>query len=81
MTVHTAALAEALGRPRESAVLLGAAARLRGAHDRTDPQVLELTDRGRAALGDVEFAAAYADGWELDATSAVAAADPARLAL
>ncbi|WP_410609948.1 BTAD domain-containing putative transcriptional regulator [Amycolatopsis sp. lyj-109] len=80
VTVHTAALAEALGRPRESAVLLGAAARLRGTHDRTDPQVRELTDRGRAALGDVEFAAAYANGWELDATSAVAAADPARLA-
>uniref|UniRef100_UPI003EBA4C1E ATP-binding protein n=1 Tax=Amycolatopsis kentuckyensis TaxID=218823 RepID=UPI003EBA4C1E len=79
VTVHTAALAGALGRPRESAVLLGAAARLRGAHDHTDPQVRELTGRGRAALGEDGFAAAYAKGWELDATSAVAAADPARL--
>jgi predicted ATPase/DNA-binding SARP family transcriptional activator len=81
VTVHTATLAEGLGRPRESAVLLGTAARLRGAHDRTDPQVRELTDRSRATLGDAEFAAAYAEGWELDATTAVAAADPARLAL
>ncbi|QKV78185.1 BTAD domain-containing putative transcriptional regulator [Amycolatopsis sp. Hca4] len=81
VTVHTAALAEALGRPRESAVLLGAAARLRGAHDHTDPQVRALTGRGRAALGEAGFAAAYAAGWELDAQAALAAADPARLAL
>ncbi|MEV6446561.1 BTAD domain-containing putative transcriptional regulator [Amycolatopsis sp. NPDC051716] len=81
VTVHTAALAEARGRPRESAELLGVAARLRGAHDRTDPQVRELTHRGRAALGEDEFAAAYAAGWELAAPAAVAAADPARLAL
>ncbi len=81
VAVHTAALAEALGRPHDSAVLLGAAARLRGAHDRTDPQVRELTGRGRAALGEDEFAAAYAKGWELDTASAMAAADPARLAL
>ncbi|MEV5719341.1 BTAD domain-containing putative transcriptional regulator [Amycolatopsis mediterranei] len=80
VTVHTAALAEALGRRREPAVLLGVAARLRGAHDRTDPQVRELTHRGRAALGEDEFAAAYAEGWELAATTAVAAADPARFA-
>ncbi|WIX85504.1 BTAD domain-containing putative transcriptional regulator [Amycolatopsis sp. DG1A-15b] len=79
VTVHTAALAEARGRRREPAVLLGVAARLRGAHDRTDPQVRELTHRGQAALGEAEFAAAYAEGWELDAPAAVAAADPARL--
>ncbi|MGW3959270.1 BTAD domain-containing putative transcriptional regulator [Amycolatopsis sp. NPDC005003] len=79
VTVHTAALAEALGRPRESAVLLGAAARLRGAHDHTDPQVRELTGRNRAALGEEEFAAAYAQGWELAAQAAVTAADPARV--
>jgi predicted ATPase/DNA-binding SARP family transcriptional activator len=78
-TVQTSALAEALERPHESAVLLGAAARLRGAHDHTDPLVRELTRRGRAALGGEEFAAAYADGWELDTTTAVTAADPARL--
>ncbi|WP_439378900.1 AfsR/SARP family transcriptional regulator [Amycolatopsis lexingtonensis] len=79
VTVYTAALAEALGRRLEPAVLLGVAARLRGAHDRTDPQVRELTRRVRAASGKDEFAAAYAKGWELDAETAVAHADPASL--
>ncbi|MFI6921057.1 hypothetical protein ACIBIZ_13980 [Nonomuraea spiralis] len=74
VTVNAAALAEARGRQRESAVLLGAAARLRGTHDRTDPQVRELTRRGRTALGEDEFAAAYAKGWELDTRAAVDAA-------
>ena len=79
VTVNLAALADKRGRQHESALLLGAAARLRGAHDHTDPQVRELTRRGRAALGTEEFAAAYAKGWELDAKAAVTAADPARL--
>ncbi|GGS83545.1 hypothetical protein ACFFV7_45835 [Nonomuraea spiralis] len=74
VTVNAAALAEARGRQRESAVLLGAAARLRGTHDRTDPQVRELTRRGRAALGEDGFAAAYTKGWELDTRAAVNAA-------
>lgn len=77
VTVNTAALAQTRGRQHESAVLLGAAARLRGAHDHTDPQVRELTCRGQAALGREEFAAAYAKGWELDAKTAVTAVDPA----
>ncbi|MEV6980623.1 BTAD domain-containing putative transcriptional regulator [Sphaerisporangium sp. NPDC051017] len=77
VTVNAAALAETRGRQHESAVLLGAAARLRGAHDHTDPQVRELTRRGQAALGGEEFAAAYAKGWKLDAKTAVTAADPA----
>ncbi|MGV9380451.1 AfsR/SARP family transcriptional regulator [Nonomuraea sp. NPDC003707] len=76
VTVNTAALAATRGRQHESAVLLGVAARLRGAHDHTDPQVRELTRRGQAALGGEEFAAAYAKGWELDAKTAVTAADP-----
>ncbi|MET9251453.1 BTAD domain-containing putative transcriptional regulator [Nonomuraea sp. NPDC003709] len=76
VTVNTAALAETCGRRHESAVLLGVAARLRGAHDHTDPQVRELIRRGQAALGGEEFAAAYAKGWELDAKTAVTAADP-----
>ncbi|MEV6131456.1 BTAD domain-containing putative transcriptional regulator [Streptomyces violaceusniger] len=79
VTVKAAALAETRGRHHESAVLLGAAARLRGTHDHTDPQVRELTGRGEAALGGEEFAAAYAKGWELDGKTAVAVADPARL--
>jgi hypothetical protein len=78
VTVHTAAYAEARGRVHESAVLLGTAARLRGAHDHTDPQVRDLTRRGQTALGG-DFAEAYAKGWERDAKTAVTAADPAWL--
>jgi predicted ATPase len=79
VTVNAAALAAARGQQRDAAMLLGAAARLRGAHDRTDPQVRELTRRGQDALEAGEFAAAYAKGWDLDPKSAVTAADPARL--
>ncbi|MFI6737602.1 BTAD domain-containing putative transcriptional regulator [Nonomuraea sp. NPDC050451] len=79
VAVNAAALAEAHGRHHESAVLLGAASRLRGAHDRTDRQVRELTRRGRAALGEEAFAAAYGKGWELDGKTAVTEVDPARL--
>ncbi|RSM85727.1 AfsR/SARP family transcriptional regulator [Kibdelosporangium aridum] len=79
VAVNTAALAEARGRYHEAAVLLGAAARLRGAHDRTDRQVRELTRRGRAALGDSLFAAGYEKGWELDGKTAVTEVDPSRL--
>ncbi|MFI0424444.1 AfsR/SARP family transcriptional regulator [Spongiactinospora sp. 9N601] len=77
VAVNAAALAETRGRRHESAVLLGAAARLRGAHDHTDPQVRLLTRRGQAALGEAEFATAYAEGWNLDTQSATTAADPA----
>ncbi|MEV4575701.1 BTAD domain-containing putative transcriptional regulator [Nonomuraea jabiensis] len=78
VAVTAAALAEARGRHEESAVLLGAASRLRGTHDRTDQQVRELTRRGRAALGEEAFAAAYAKGWELDGKAAVTEVDPGR---
>ncbi len=77
--MNAAALAEAYGRHHEAAVLLGAASRLRGAHDHTDRQVRDLTRRGRAALGEDAFAAAYGKGWELDAKTAVTEVDPARL--
>ncbi|GAA4512819.1 BTAD domain-containing putative transcriptional regulator [Actinoallomurus oryzae] len=79
VAVNAAALAGAHGRHHESAVLLGAASRLRGAHDRTDRQVRELTHRGRAALGEEAFAAAYGKGWQLDGKTAVTEVDPARL--
>ncbi|MBB5782197.1 BTAD domain-containing putative transcriptional regulator [Nonomuraea jabiensis] len=78
VAVTAAALAEARGRHEESAVLLGAASRLRGTHDRTDQQVRELTRRGRAALGEEAFAAAYGKGWELDGKAAVTEVDPGR---
>ncbi|GAB7044592.1 MULTISPECIES: AfsR/SARP family transcriptional regulator [Catenuloplanes] len=62
VTVWAAAVADRRGRSYESAVLLGTAARLRGADDRTDPLVRDLTRRCRAALGEDTFGAAYADG-------------------
>ncbi|GGN83814.1 SARP family transcriptional regulator [Actinoplanes lobatus] len=62
VTVQMAAAADRQGQPHRSAALLGAAARQRGAHDRTDPQICELTRRGKAALGEKEFAAAYEAG-------------------
>ena len=55
------------------------ASRLRGAHDRTDRQVRDLTRRGRTALGEEAFAAAYGKGWELDRKTAVSETGPARL--
>ncbi|MEU1519081.1 BTAD domain-containing putative transcriptional regulator [Streptomyces sp. NPDC005811] len=79
VAVHTAALADARELYQEAAVRLGAASRLRGTHDHTDPQVRDLTLSGRAALGADAFAAAYGKGWELDHRAAMAVADPARL--
>ncbi|MCU7727955.1 winged helix-turn-helix domain-containing protein [Actinoplanes sp. KI2] len=80
MTAVTgAALAEARGRHREAALLLGAASRLRGTHDRTDPHVRELAQRGREALGEDGFAEAYETGWMLEPKTASARVDPARL--
>jgi hypothetical protein len=78
VAVPVAALADAYGRPREAAGLLGAASRLRGTHDHTDPPTRELASRLRAALGEEVFAAAYRAGWELDGREAAAAVDPAR---
>ncbi|MFF0579215.1 BTAD domain-containing putative transcriptional regulator [Streptosporangium saharense] len=77
VAVTAAALAGARGQHHEAAVRLGAAARLRGAHDHTDPRVRELTHRGQTTLGEEAFAAAYTKGWELDTQTAMALADPA----
>jgi tetratricopeptide (TPR) repeat protein len=79
VAVTAAGLAELYGRHRDTAHLLGAAARLRGTHDRTDRQVRELSRRSRDALGEQAFAEAYRMGWELDGGTALARTDPARL--
>ncbi|WP_207954632.1 hypothetical protein [Saccharopolyspora elongata] len=79
VAVTVAGLAALYGQNHDLAVILGAAARLRGAHDHTDPQVRTLTSRGRAALGDERFAEAYETGWQLDAPAALPRTDPARL--
>src|SRR3954451_16236047 len=79
VAVTAAGLAELYGRHRDTAHLLGAAAQLRGTHDRTDRQVRELSRRSRDALGEQAFAEAYRMGWELDGGTALARTDPARL--
>ncbi|MEW2529710.1 BTAD domain-containing putative transcriptional regulator [Streptomyces sp. NPDC047071] len=79
VAVTVAGLAVLRGRFDEAAVLLGAAARLRGAHDPTDPQVGAVSGRGRAELGAERFAEAYERGWRLDRTAALARVDPARV--
>jgi predicted ATPase/DNA-binding SARP family transcriptional activator len=70
VAVQQAALAAAGGHHSEAAVLLGAASRLRGAHDRTDPHVRRLTVDGQAALGVAAFAGAYGNGWGLTVEAA-----------
>ncbi|MEV6561521.1 BTAD domain-containing putative transcriptional regulator [Nocardia sp. NPDC051756] len=79
VAVTVAALAALYERYDDVAALLGAAARLRGAHDRTDPQVRILSIQGRTTLGDKGFDDAYDSGWQLDTPAALARVDPARL--
>jgi len=79
VAVAAAGLADFYGQHRDAALLLGAAARLRGTHDRTDPQIRELSRRSREALGERAFSDAYTQGWEVDGKTASTMVDPARL--
>jgi hypothetical protein len=79
VAVTAASLAALEGQHRDAALLLGAASRLRGAHDRTDQRIRQISDQIRAELGEAGFAAAYEIGWELDGKTASAQVDPARL--
>jgi predicted ATPase/DNA-binding SARP family transcriptional activator len=79
IAVAAAGLADLRGRHRDAARLLGAASRLRGAHDTTETMVRELTERGRRVLGADGFADAYEMGWQLDGKTAQTQIDPARL--
>ena len=74
VTATAAAVAEARGQHRDAARRLGAAARLRGAEDHTDPRLRALTERLRSTLGESEFVAAYDDG-----RAGVASADRRKL--
>jgi predicted ATPase/DNA-binding SARP family transcriptional activator len=78
VAVTAAALAEADGRPRDAAFLLGAAARLRGTHDRSDLRIKQMLGRSGAALGEDAAAEAYQAGWQLDSKAASAQIDPER---
>jgi len=72
-------LAVARGRPADAAAVLGAAAALRGTEDPTNPDVVRLTERLSAELGDAAFAELYGAGRELDRAAALARLDPAAL--
>ncbi|MEV6306595.1 BTAD domain-containing putative transcriptional regulator [Actinoplanes sp. NPDC051861] len=81
VAVTASGLAVLYERYRDAAMLLGAAARLRGSHDHTDLNVSEVAGKVRRALGDEGFTEAYTAGWTLDAPAAQRRVDPARLAL
>ena len=50
--ISVAWLAAALDKPEDAAAILGAAARLRGGEDRSDPLIADLIGRLRASLGE-----------------------------
>jgi len=64
------------GHDLDSAEMLGAAARLRGADDLTHPEVARLTDALRGSLGEAAFRRAFEDGRALDREAAVARLRP-----
>jgi hypothetical protein len=70
-------VASAAEDPVAAAEILGAAARLRGAEDLTNPEIASLTEALRATLGGAAFAAAHARGRALDRDAAVRRLDPA----
>ncbi len=75
--VAVAALASRLGDGAAAAEMLGAAARLRGAEDRTDPAVAHLTTDLRGTLGDEAYEAAFTVGRRQERSAALQRLDPA----
>lgn len=71
-------LAFALGRPVDAAIILGAAAGLRGSEDRTEPTIAELTRNLRECLGQ-QYDELFDRGKVFDRASAIARIDPALL--
>ncbi len=66
-----AELAAGAGDGSTAATMLGAAARLRGADDHTACEIVRLTTRLRAELGDDTFEQLYAAGKALDRDAAI----------
>ncbi|GAA3727831.1 ATP-binding protein [Salinactinospora qingdaonensis] len=62
-----AALAVALGEPRQGATLLGYATATRGAANETAPEVAQVRTRARALVGDAEFTRSYQAGAQASA--------------
>ena len=75
----TARLALAYDRCEDAAELLGAAARVRGVEDPTEPTIAELFATLPGRLGEEAFAAAYNRGWLLAKEDAATRLDPASL--
>jgi hypothetical protein len=76
--VSVAFLAEALDRGSDAAMILGAAARLRGSDDASEPVISGMTARLRARLG-ADFDRGYSSGKSLDRDAALARIDPVLL--
>ncbi|MGI8664825.1 MAG: BTAD domain-containing putative transcriptional regulator [Jatrophihabitans sp.] len=74
--VIIADLAETTGDPARAAALLGAAAGLRGAEDRTACDIARLFSTLQAGLGQPAFDAAYQRGRQLDHDAALALIEP-----
>ncbi|WP_036725164.1 AfsR/SARP family transcriptional regulator [Patulibacter minatonensis] len=75
--VAVATLASSTGDGAAAAEILGAAARLRGAEDRTEPAIARLTAHLRETLGDEAYAAAFSAGRWQDRETAIRRLDPA----
>jgi predicted ATPase len=74
--VTLASLEERRGNGLESAAILGAAARLRGAEDPTHPEVARLTAALRGRLGEEALDAAFAGGRAMSRDEALACLHP-----
>ena len=76
--ISVAWLAAALAKPEDAAAILGAAARLRGGEDRSDPLIADLIGRLRTLLGE-RFDEHYQGGRALDRQAALDRIDPSLL--
>lgn len=77
MGTAVAAYAAHYGDAAAAAEVLGAAARLRGAEDRTHPDIARLESRLRGSLGDAGYEAAFAAGRWRERAAAIERLDPA----
>jgi predicted ATPase/DNA-binding SARP family transcriptional activator/tetratricopeptide (TPR) repeat protein len=76
VAISTALLAAYDGELTLAAERLGAAARLRGSDDATQPDIAELSTRLRAELGEADFVTAYERGRALTREDAIERVDP-----
>ena len=77
--IATAAVAAAMGRYADAAQVIGAASRLRGSDDPTQPEIAQLVERVREQLGTSAYEQAVAAGRAMDRAEAVTRLDPATL--